>query len=53
MLGVKSKGSTPKAINSPLFISTVQIAYYEGIMNEADVCRTLKISPEKLELYIQ
>jgi Zn-dependent peptidase ImmA (M78 family) len=53
MLGVKSKGSARKPINSPLFISTVQIAYYEGIMNEADVCRTLKISPEKLELYIQ
>jgi Zn-dependent peptidase ImmA (M78 family) len=53
MLGVKSKGSTPKPINSPLLISTVQIAYYEGIMNEADVCKTLKISPEKLELFIQ
>lgn len=53
MLGVKSKGSSPKPINSPLLISTVQIAYYEGIMNEADVCKTLKISPEKLELYIQ
>ena len=53
MLGVKIKGTTPKPINSPLLISTVQIAYYEGIMNEADVCKTLKISPEKLELYIQ
>ena len=53
MLGVKSKGSAPKPINSPLLISTVQIAYYEGIMNESDVCKTLNISPEKLELFIQ
>jgi len=53
MLGVKSKGAAPKPINSPLLISTVQIAYYEGIMNESDVCKTLNISPEKLELFIQ
>lgn len=53
MLGLKSRGSTPKPINSPLLISTVQIAYYEGIMNESDVCKTLHISPEKLELFIQ
>lgn len=53
MLGVKSKGSAPKPINSPLLISTVQIAYYEGVLNESDVCKTLNISPEKLELFIQ
>lgn len=53
MLGVKSKGSAPKPINSPLLISTVQIAYYEGIMNESDVCKVLNISPEKIELFIQ
>ncbi len=53
MLGVKSKGSAPKPINSPLLISTVQIAYYEGVLNESDVCKVLNISPEKLELFIQ
>ena len=53
MLGVKSKGSAPKPINSPLLISTVQIAYYEGVLNESDVCKSLNISPEKLELFIQ
>lgn len=53
MLGVKSKGSAPKPINSPLLISTVQIAYYEGVLNESDVCKVLNISPEKIELFIQ
>ena len=53
MLGVKSKGSASKPINSPLLISTVQIAYYEGVLNESDVCKVLNISPEKLELFIQ
>ena len=40
-------------INSPLLISTIQIAFYEGIINESDVCRTLNIRPNKLDKYIQ
>lgn len=51
--GVPQGGSVPKPINSPLLISTIQTAFYEGIINEYDVCKSLNISPDKLEKYIQ
>ncbi len=51
--GVPQRGSVPKPIHSPLLISTIQTAFYEGIINEYDVCKTLNISPENLERYIQ
>lgn len=51
--GVSRGGSTPKPINSPLLVSTIQTAFYEGIMNEYDVCKSLNISPDKLDRYIQ
>src|SRR5690606_248548 len=51
--GVKQRGSVPKPINSPLLISTIQTAFYEGIINEYDVCKSLKITPDKLDKYIQ
>ena len=51
--GKKAGGAVPKPINSPLFISTIQTAYYEGIINEYEVCKKLNIKPEKLEKYIQ
>jgi len=51
--GIQKGGSTPKPINSPLLISTIQTAFYEGVINEYDVCRTLNISPDKLEKYLQ
>ena len=51
--GIKRPGSIAKPIPSPLFISTIQTAYYEGIINEYEVCKKLNIKPEKLEKYIQ
>lgn len=51
--GIQKGGSTPKPINSPLLISTIQTAFYEGVINEFDVCKTLNISPDKLERYLQ
>lgn len=51
--GIQRGGSTPKPINSPLLISTIQTAFYEGVLNEYDVCKTLNISPGKLEKYLQ
>lgn len=51
--GIPERGSTPKPMNSPLLISTIQTAFYEGVINEYDVCKTLKISPDKLDKYIQ
>lgn len=51
--GIQKMGSTPKPINSPLLISTIQSAFYEGVINEYDVCKTLNITPNKLEKYLQ
>jgi len=51
--GIKPGGSTPKPINSPLLISTIQTAFYEGIINEFEVCKKLNITPDKLEKYLQ
>ena len=51
--GIQKGGSTPKPMNSPLLISTIQTAFYEGIINEYEVCKTLNISPDKLNKYLQ
>lgn len=51
-MGFKQSGSTPKPINSPLLISTIQTAFYEGVINEFDVCKTLNIKPDKLDKYL-
>ena len=50
--GIKQKGSTPKAIKSPLLISTIATALYEGVITEYEVCKRLKIKPLKLSKYI-
>jgi Zn-dependent peptidase ImmA (M78 family) len=50
--GLKQRGSVPQPIKSPLLVSTIQTAFYEGILNEYEVCMKLKIKPEKLEKYI-
>jgi len=49
----KQKGSAPRPINSPLLVSTIQTAFYEGIINEYDVCKRLNINPKNLDKYIQ
>lgn len=51
--GIKIRGSVAQPISSPLFISTIQTAFYEGILNEYEVCKKLKIKPEKLDKFIQ
>lgn len=51
--GEKQKGSAPKPINSPLLISTLQAAYYDGIINEYDFCKELNIPLKELNSYIQ
>ncbi|MBL0323020.1 MAG: ImmA/IrrE family metallo-endopeptidase [Ignavibacteria bacterium] len=52
-LGIQGRGSTPVAMNSPLLVSTLQTAYYEGVIDERQVCLQLNIPPKKLRLYIQ
>ncbi len=51
--GIKQRGSVAKPISSPLFISTIQTAFYEGVLNEYEVCTKLNIKPEKLDKYFQ
>lgn len=51
--GIQKGGSTPKPMNSPLLASTIQTAFFEGVINEFDVCKTLNISPDKLDKYLQ
>lgn len=51
--GIQKGGSVPKPIYSPLLISTIQTAFYEGVINEYEVCKTLNIPPDKLDKYIQ
>jgi Zn-dependent peptidase ImmA (M78 family) len=53
LLGLDSEARAAKPIQSPLLISTLQTAYYEGVINEYDFCKTLNIKPEKLQNYIQ
>ncbi len=50
--GIKQRASVAKPIFSPLFVSTIQTAYYEGVLNEYEVCKKLNIKPEKLGKYI-
>jgi len=52
-LGIKSEGRTAQPIKSPLFISTIQQAYYSGVLDEYDVCKKLNIKPEKIGDYIE
>ena len=51
-MGIKHQGRSPQPIKSPLLISTVQTAFYEGILNEYQVCKTLSINPNKLDKYL-
>ncbi|HSH50922.1 MAG TPA: ImmA/IrrE family metallo-endopeptidase, partial [Bacteroidales bacterium] len=52
-LGIKREGRSPQPIKSPLLISTIQTAFYEGVLNEYEVCKQLNIKPEKIGEYIQ
>lgn len=51
--GIKQRGSAPKPINSPLLITTIQAAFYEGLISEYDASRTLNTSMAKLENYFR
>lgn len=53
LAGIESNARAAKPINSPLLISTLQTAYYEGVINEYDFCKTLNISPDKLPNFLQ
>ncbi|MEZ4917814.1 MAG: ImmA/IrrE family metallo-endopeptidase [Saprospiraceae bacterium] len=51
--GIKRGGAAPQAIKSPLLVNTIQTAFYEGVLNEYEVCKRLNIKPDKLDKYLQ
>jgi len=53
LAGIDSNVRAAQPIKSPLLISTLQTAFYEGVINEYDFCKTLNILPDKLPKYLQ
>lgn len=51
-LGIKQEGRNPVPIISPLVKRTLQSAFFEGVINEAEFCKRLKINPEKIDKYL-
>ena len=52
LAGIESTARAAQPIKSPLLISTLQTAFYEGVINEYDFCKTLNIPPDKLPKYL-
>ena len=50
--GISTSGSTPIPIKSPLLISTIQTAFYEGVINEYEFCKRLNIKPDKIDSFL-
>ena len=50
--GIKTRGSAPQPIKSPLLISTLSTAFEQGVINEKEICERLNIKPDKLDKYI-
>ena len=50
--GINSGGSTPMPIKSPLLVSTIQTAFYEGVINEYEFCKKLNIKPDKIDSFL-
>lgn len=48
----KSNARSPKPIISPLYMSTMQHAFYNGLISEASFCGQLKISPKQISNYL-
>lgn len=52
-LGIKTQGRAAKPIKSPLLVSTIQQAYYSGVLDEYEVSQKLNIKPEKIGDFIE
>jgi Zn-dependent peptidase ImmA (M78 family) len=51
--GRKISGATPKPIQSPLYVKTIQAAFFEGVINEAEFCKRLNIKADKMDKYLR
>lgn len=52
-MGKTSIASQAKPIQSPLFVSAIQTAFFDGVINEYELCKTLHLKPEQLEKYLR
>lgn len=52
-MGKKPMGSIAKPIQSPLFVSAIQTAFFDGVINEYELCKTLHLKPEQFEKYLR
>lgn len=52
-MGKKPMASQAKPIQSPLFVSAIQTAFFDGVINEYELCKTLHLKPEQLEKYLR
>ena len=50
--GRQQEGGAPKPIISPLFVNTLQSAYYDGIISESEFCKRLNIKADKIDNYL-
>lgn len=50
--GKTSNARTPKPIISPLYMETMQYAFYNGLVSEASFCDQLNISPKQIDRYL-
>lgn len=51
--GRKLGGGIAKQIQSPLFLRSIQSAFYEGVIGEAEFCKRLNIKSDKIVKYLQ
>lgn len=51
--GIKVMGKAPIPINSPLFVSTLQSAFNQGIISEYELIKQLNIQPKNISRYIE
>lgn len=47
-----SNARAPKPIVSPLYLETMQYAFYNGLISEASFCEQLRISPKQIDKYL-
>lgn len=47
-----SNARAPKPIVSPLYLETMQYAFYNGLVSEASFCEQLKISPKQIDKFL-
>jgi Zn-dependent peptidase ImmA (M78 family) len=52
-MGKTTMASQAKPIQSPLFVSAIQTAFFDGVINEYELFKTLHLKPEQLRKYLR